>query len=482
MTRFLARRAGALTEALLLLTTSALVIAVVSYVAGIPLMGMVRGGTSVISGLAWEDLDHDGFKDEAEAPLGGQKIYLAAANGDYLRYALTDGEGRYEFDRLAEDAYLVKYSPPSWWALRDAWVPTTTGTPYPKVQVQLDGSASADFGWRPIVRSTDLARPISVYTGGNGLQIQVYNDVVAAEEVYAHITEGLTGPEAASTTIRLGYGTSNSTATSVGRVDGEYVNYAAVAYVSYVAWLDGEWTLSHEYGHAWSLYYGYLVQQDPSLAGYLAARGIAGDERLGSSYAWLPRELIADDYRQLLGPEAARAAPPLNMDLPPAASVPGLGEYLAVAFTGGSAAAVAGTPQPSSSAEPVTPTPAASAIPTPVASGSPTTLAGSASPSPSPPAPTVAELSVEPRPVKTSAEVRYTLSAAAVVSVAIHDRQGKLIRELLVSSARPAGASLLAWDRRDSRGRRVRGGDYVVLVTATAGGISEAASLSFEVQ
>ena len=35
--------------------------------------------------------------------------------------------------------------------------------------------------------------------------------------------------------------------------------------------------MSHEYGHAWSLYYDTIVQQEGTLASYLKARGLDGD-------------------------------------------------------------------------------------------------------------------------------------------------------------------------------------------------------------
>jgi hypothetical protein len=109
-------------------------------------------------------------------------------------------------------------------------------------------------------------------------------------------------------------------------------------------------TLSHEYGHAWSMYYAYLVQQDSTLTGYLQARGLAGDSRVDSSYAWSRREMIAEDYRQLLGSPSAASAPQTNRDIPPAAAVPGLKDYLLGAFSGGTATGTTTTsPSPSPS-------------------------------------------------------------------------------------------------------------------------------------
>ena len=113
----------------------------------------------------------------------------------------------------------------------------------------------------------------------------------------------------------------------------------------WLAWLDhGESTLFHEYGHAWSLYHAHVTQQDTSFARYLAARGIAGDPRLDTSHAWDVRELIAEDYRQLFGTPGARAEAQENRDLPAAAAVPGLRDFLATTWT--TAPAPAPTPTP----------------------------------------------------------------------------------------------------------------------------------------
>ena len=69
------------------------------------------------------------------------------------------------------------------------------------------------------------------------------------------------------------------------------------------------------------------------MATYLAARGITGDARLDSGHAWNRNELIAEDYRQLFGTPNARATPQENRDLPQAAAVPGLRDFLASTFT-----------------------------------------------------------------------------------------------------------------------------------------------------
>jgi hypothetical protein len=68
------------------------------------------------------------------------------------------------------------------------------------------------------------------------------------------------------------------------------------------------------------------------LSAYLDARGLLGDPRIGTSYAWNPKELIAEDYRQLFGTPGARSARPLNGEIAAAGDVPGLSAFLAGAF------------------------------------------------------------------------------------------------------------------------------------------------------
>jgi len=323
-------------------------------------------GTSTITGIAFKDTNRDGSRQSDEDPFADHRVYLFDTAGSYLKNALSDATGAFSLTGLSPGRYEVRYSPSSWWAIRDNWVPTTTGSIFPSVWVDVDQAATADFGWRPIVRSTDIDAPISQFVGPEGLRVQSYNDAVSAREVHDAVTRGTVGEEAPYVTVRLDYGSSDVTATGVGTSDGVYRNYKATSYVSYLTWLDsGERVLGHEYGHAWSLYYAYMVQQDGTLASYLEARSLTGDERIGSSYAWSPREMIAEDYRQLLGSEAARLGNQTNRDIPPASEVPGLEDFLRDVFT----RAPAGDP----TSEPtVEPSPTATAEPSPEPSTDPT--------------------------------------------------------------------------------------------------------------
>ena len=74
------------------------------------------------------------------------------------------------------------------------------------------------------------------------------------------------------------------------------------------------------------------MQQEPAFAGYLAARGLTGDARVGTTYQWYPAEMIAEDYRELFGSENAKLAWQLNRDIPAPDDVPGLRDWFLNTF------------------------------------------------------------------------------------------------------------------------------------------------------
>lgn len=287
-----------------------------------------------IGGFAFEDPNRDGVYQTDEQPLGGEHLFLYSATGTYLRNTYSDAYGWYAFTGLADGSYRVEFDPASWWGLRDDWVPDTTGSTSPGIDVVLSGAHRSDFGWRPIRRSTQAGAPISAYVGPSGVRVESYDDVVPARDIYDRLLQGaLVGPEAKDVTIRFDLTKTGTTSTMAVQTNGVYTDYSATSNVTYVSWLDGDGELFHEYGHAWSLYYAHLVQQDPSLTAYVKARGLQGDARLGTSYAWEPREMIAEDYRQLFGTASARAVAQMNREIPPAKDVPGLAAFLSTTFT-----------------------------------------------------------------------------------------------------------------------------------------------------
>lgn len=64
-----------------------------------------------------------------------------------------------------------------------------------------------------------------------------------------------------------------------------------------------------------------------------------------------------------------------------------------------------------------------------------------------------------PNPSRGETSLAYTLPREALVTLALYDAQGRLVRTL-AHGARPAGAHALAWDGRDESGRAVPAGLY----------------------
>jgi hypothetical protein len=499
-----------------------------------PAIASATTGTGSISGTAFQDTNRNGVQDAGEPAMANQGIDLMDASGTNLvAFTSTDANGSYSFTGLSDGTYLVKYDPGSWWAIRSSWVPDTTGSVRPSVTVNLAGSAVVAFGWRPIVRSTDLAAPISSYVGPNGLQVKSYDDVVAAKDIYDDLMSGsIIGPEAATTTVLFDYSTSSDyTVESYTGGPGNYANYTASVYMAYMDWLQGgDQVLFHEYGHAWSLYYAYIVQQDSNLTAYLQARGILGDPRLGTSHAWTPRELIAEDYRQLFGSPNAQAAPQENTDLPPAAAVPWLKTFLATTFQQPPATASPLAPPADTTAPSVSgvasvgssltcnagawsgaPTYAyawlrdGSAISGPTApaytatsadaghqlscsvtatngAGSATAASSNSIAIPVPAPPTLTSLAMNPNPVKSSGTASVSVSAPTTLTIAVRDASGKLVRTLVSATSEPAGSVSATWNRTNSTGQRVKSGVYTVAMTATdAYGHTVSGSTTFNV-
>lgn len=409
----------------------------------VPTAGAATMGT--ISGTAFQDLNRNGTRDAGEAPYANHRLYLIdGATGTYLTNALTDVDGQYEFSGLSGSTYRVEYEGSTWRSVRQDWVPTTTGSIYPRLTVA--PGTTADFGWRPIVRSTTLSSPISSVVGPSGLRVSSYNDAVSAQEVHDRLVSGqLVGPEAGSVSIRFDYGTSSATATSVQMIDGRYDRFSATVTATWDTWLTTyDRTLFHEYGHAWSMYYAYIAQQDPTLSGYLAARGLDGDARVGSSYGWDPGEMVAEDYRQLFGTSTSAQHAQMNSEIPHPSQVPGLREYLEGAFR----------------QAPADPGPAET---------------------PAEPALAVSGLAMNPTTVTKSGTASFQLSTGASVTVEVWDSAGRLVRTLLAAAPEDAGSVSITWDRKDSSGRRAKAGTYTAVVTASSSTSTASATTGFKV-
>lgn len=410
--------------------------------AGLPLMHASAAETGSISGVAFEDSNRNGVRDAGEAGWADQLLYLYDSTGTYLRNVRTDTSGRYALPALAAGSYTVAYSPTSWNPLRDRWVPTTQGSLRPASTVTVSGNVVVDFGWRPITWSTQLGSPVSTAVTPSGTKVESYNDAVTATDVAAVLAAGqLIGDEALSTTVRVGYGTVDQTISSSAYDGTRYSGYSASVYVTWSSWLDrAAFTLFHEYGHAWSGYFATVVNGDSGLTGYLRARGLEGDSRVDSAYGWDRHELIAEDYRQLFGDETARVQPQANADLPPAASVAGLEDYLRTAFR---------TPQ-------TTTTPASE---------------------PAQAAPQISQLQMSK--VGKSTTASFVLSSAASVSLRVTTPSGTLVKSLLADAPVEAGTVSAAWDRTNTKGQRVKAGTYILVATATSSSGTDSDQVSF---
>jgi len=434
---------GSARSRLSLITATAVAAGIATAVAGAPASATP---SSAVSGTAFQDSNRNGVRDAGEPGFAGIHVRLYNASGVTL-VTTTDSNGAFSFSGLSDGTYTEEIDSADWSNLRDSWVPSTVTGLTPRRTVTLSGTADGSIGLRAIVRSGTAGAPISHVTGANGLTVESYDDVITAQQLYNDLVGGyLIGAEAADVTVRFDLGSTSVTNSSVQGTPGNYSGYAAVSYVAYDSWLDqGDATLFHEYGHAWSMYFAYLVQQDASWSGYLHARGLASDPRVGTSYEWDPREMIAEDYRQLFGSGNAQAAAQMNPDIPSAASVAGLQNYLSTTFRTAS---------------------------TQGSSSTGTTTA---------PAVTVTGLAVSPTPVVKSGTVSFRESAAATVTVRITSN-GATVRTLINTKSEPAGTVSVGWDRKNDAGRRVNSGTYVVTVSATdAGGNTANSQLSFQV-
>jgi hypothetical protein len=405
----------------------------VAVLAGLALPAVPAGAaetTGSISGVAFEDTNRNGVRDAGEAPMANHVLYVFDVSGAFVSQATTASDGAYRFASLAPGDYKITYASSSWWSLRDSWVPTTTPSLRPEVQVTLGSAAFADFGWRPLLRSSDAGSPMTSFTAPDGLRVLSYNDAVPARQVHDALRGGsLLGKEASSVVVRFALTSSSTTSTAATQENGVYTSFSATVNIDYTSWLDsGDRALFHEYGHAWSLFHAYMTQGDTTMSEYRSRRGLAEDARVDSGYSWNLRELIAEDYRQLFGSTSARAWRQANGDIPPAGSVPGLREWLASGFT----------------APPATPEPAPAAAPL-----------------------TISGLTVNPAPVVQLGTISFSTSSTADLVVTVVDQRGTAVRTVAARSTATAGSQSFTWDRRDDRGRVVKKGSYRVTVQAT---------------
>ena len=154
-----------------------------------------------------------------------------------------------------------------------------------------------------------------------------------AEQIYQMLKEnGLDSTIGPTLKVKVQDTTASQVVTSASMSGGRYTSFKATMYLKGVSSSFASRpnsTLSHEYGHVWSLYHLYM-SQNGDWTSYLEARGILNDPRLDSTYNWSRHEIIADDYRLLFGSALAISERPthLNSDLPDPRDVPGLRTFL----------------------------------------------------------------------------------------------------------------------------------------------------------
>jgi hypothetical protein len=173
---------------------------------------------------------------------------------------------------------------------------------------------------------------INVNSAGSWTIAQIYSILKANT-----LDLGKVGP---TLTINVQDQYTSQTQTSAVLLGGHYSNVTSTMFLQGVGSnfaTQPDDTLTHEYGHAWSMYWLYTAHQG-SWSGYESARWttadgsltLATDSRTDGSYSWRVGEIIADDYRLLFGSDLAVSERPthLNDEIPDPRNVPGLGSDL----------------------------------------------------------------------------------------------------------------------------------------------------------
>ena len=327
----------------------------------------------------------------------------------------------------------------------------------------------------------------SAYTTPEGTVIEI--DSVAPwapEDIYRMLREnGLDATVGPTLTVRVQDTYPSQTTTSVQQVGGRYSNFRATIYLKGINSTFAntpDAVIGHELGHAWTLYHLYVDRQQ-DWSRYLVFRGLTTDPRVDSTYAWSKTEMIADDYRLVLGSALAKTQQPayINPDVAAPSTIAGFREFFLASWAQ-SAPLLTTTPAPTA-APTVAPTVAPTAAPAPTATLAPTP-APTSTPPPATASPT-ATLSVQliggvgasPQTFKRSTKVSLTLYAPALLTADVLDRSGALVRSLLYAP-RPSGGFALSWDGTDATGRRVAVGDYVIRLRAEAAGRADSAEVT----
>ncbi len=82
-----------------------------------------------------------------------------------------------------------------------------------------------------------------------------------------------------------------------------------------------------------------------------------------------------------------------------------------------------------------------------------------------------------PNPFATTTSVRFEIPTAAPVDLSVYDASGRLVRTLLSSEGRSAGAHSVSWDGRDNGGTQVASGTYFARLTVAGETVTRKATL-----
>jgi uncharacterized repeat protein (TIGR01451 family) len=100
-----------------------------------------------LGNLVWNDLNNNGLVDTGEPRLSGVTVELLSADGStVLDTDVTNGNGVYRFDGLAEGDYLVRVTPPAGFASSSGQVGSGTGPYEPGVDTDLVSINNDDNG------------------------------------------------------------------------------------------------------------------------------------------------------------------------------------------------------------------------------------------------------------------------------------------------------------------------------------------------
>jgi hypothetical protein len=141
-------------------------------------------------------------------------------------------------------------------------------------------------------------------------------------------------------TVEVQDTTSSFTQSAAWKSEGHYTSFSSTIYlqgVNSTFALKPNDVTAHEYGHTWTLYHLYMTKHG-DWSSYLNHRWtagdgsavLAGDSRLDTSHSWKKNEIIADDFRLLLGSAAAIEERPshLNSSIPHPSAVSNLRSFL----------------------------------------------------------------------------------------------------------------------------------------------------------